>query len=40
MLADVLMNTESINCTMTANGMVASRTTQLGNDFINFIVDK
>jgi hypothetical protein len=38
--ADGLMNIEKINCTMTGNGMVASRTTQLGNDFIEFITNK
>lgn len=34
---DGMMNTESIHCTMTASGMVASRTTKLGDSFISFI---
>lgn len=32
-----LMNTENLNCTMSANGMVAKRTTQMGSDFIKFV---
>lgn len=34
---DGLMNTESIHGIMTSSGMVASRITELGNDFIDFI---
>ena len=38
--ADKLMDTDSINCTMTSQGMVASRTTSWGNQFISFITQK
>lgn len=38
--ADGLMNTENLNGIMTPSGMVASRTTQLGSDFIDFITTK
>lgn len=34
---DGLMNTQSINISMTAQGMVAKRTTQLGDDFLSFL---
>jgi hypothetical protein len=34
---DGVLNTENMNCSMTASGMVASRTTDLGNNFIKFI---
>ena len=37
--SDGLMNTESLDCTMTAQGMVASRVTEMGNDFIKFIAE-
>jgi hypothetical protein len=38
--ADGLMNTESLDCTMTASGMVASRVTEMGDDFIGFITEQ
>lgn len=31
------MNTENLNCMMTASGMVASRVTEIGDEFIRFI---
>lgn len=34
---DGLMNTQSINVTMTSQGMVAKRTTQLGDEFLSFL---
>lgn len=34
---DGLMNTQSINISMTSQGMVAKRTTQLGDDFLSFL---
>ena len=34
---DGLMNTENLNITMTGNGMVAKRTTPLGDDFLKFL---
>lgn len=34
---DGLMSTENLRCTMTGGGMVASKTTALGNRFIRFI---
>lgn len=34
---DGLMNTQSINVSMTAQGMVAKRTTQLGDEFLSFL---
>ena len=36
---DGMLNTSSMNATMTGNGMVASRTTDLGNKFIGFITN-
>lgn len=36
---DGMLNTSSMNGTMTGNGMVASRTTDLGNSFIGFITN-
>lgn len=36
---DGLMNTKDLNCSMTPSGMIASRTTELGNDFIRFIIN-
>ena len=35
--ADGLMNTEDLNSTMSVNGMLSSRITELGNNFIAFI---
>ena len=35
--ADGLMNTEDLNSTMSVNGMLSSRITELGNKFITFI---
>lgn len=35
--ADGLMNTEDLNSTMSVNGMLSSRITELGNNFITFI---
>lgn len=35
--ADGLMNTDNLNCTMTGQGMVASRVSSIGNEFIDFI---
>lgn len=37
--SDGLMNTENLNCTMTSSGMVASRVSDIGKDFINFITE-
>ncbi len=37
--ADGLMNTENLNCTMTSSGMVASRISQIGEEFIKFITE-
>ena len=37
---DGMVNTESLNCTMTSSGMVAKRTTKLGDQFLTFILDK
>ena len=36
---DGMVNTENLNATMTGSGMVAKRTTQLGDDFLRFILD-
>lgn len=36
--ADGMLSTENMNCMMTSSGMVASRTTELGDNFIRFIV--
>lgn len=36
---DGLMSTENLNCTMTGSGMVASRTTGLGNGLVDFIME-
>ncbi len=36
---DGMVNTENLNVTMTGSGMVAKRTTQLGDDFLRFILD-
>lgn len=38
--SDGLMTTESLNTTMSASGMVACRTSEMGNDFIRFITRK
>lgn len=35
---DGMVNTENLNITMTGSGMVAKRTTPLGDDFLNFIL--
>lgn len=35
--ADGMLNTENMNCMMTSSGMVASRTTELGKNFIRFL---
>lgn len=35
--ADGMLNTDNMNCMMTGNGMVASRTTELGKNFILFL---
>lgn len=37
--ADGLMSIEDLNCTMTSSGMVASRVTSIGEDFIKFIIE-
>lgn len=37
---DGMVNTENLNCTMTSSGMVAKRTTKLGDQFLTFILDK
>jgi len=37
--SDGLMNTENLNCTMTSSGMVASRVSDIGKDFIKFITE-
>lgn len=34
---DGLMNTQSINVSITVQGMVAKRTTQLGDEFLSFL---
>ena len=34
---DGLMNTQSLHATMTGQGMVAKRTTALGDEFLSFI---
>ena len=34
---DGLMNTENLNITMTGNGMVAKRTTPIGDEFLKFL---
>lgn len=36
---DGMVNTESLNITMTGSGMVAKRTTPLGDEFLKFILD-
>lgn len=38
--SDGLMTTENLNTTMSASGMVASRTSEMANDFIRFITRK
>lgn len=38
--SDGLMNTDNLNCTMTSSGMLASRVSKIGQDFINFITKK
>ena len=35
--SDGLLNTENLNCTMTSSGMVASRVSEIGEKFIDFI---
>ena len=37
---DGMVNTESLNVTMTGSGMVAKRTSQLGDEFLDFILRK
>ena len=37
---DGMVNTENLNVTMTGSGMVAKRTSQLGDEFLNFILSK
>lgn len=37
---DGLVNTENLNATMTGNGMIAKRTTELGDEFLEFILAK
>lgn len=37
---DGMVNTESLNVTMTGSGMVAKRTSQLGDEFLDFILSK
>ena len=34
---DGMVNTKDLNCTMTGAGMIAKRTTPLGDEFLNFI---
>ena len=36
---DGMVNTENLNCTMTGSGMVAKRTTKLGDQFLSFILE-
>lgn len=36
---DGMVNTENLNCTMTGSGMVAKRTTKLGDQFLRFILE-
>ena len=38
--SDGLMNTADLNCTMTSFGMISSRVSEIGNDFIDFITEK
>jgi len=38
--SDGLMNTPDLNCAVTSSGMVASRVTEIGEDFICFITKK
>lgn len=38
--SDGLMNTADLNCTMTSAGMISSRVSEIGNDFIDFITEK
>ena len=40
MYNDGVLNTPDMNCTMTGSGMVASRTTDLGNSFVDFIIGR
>lgn len=37
---DGLMSTDNLNITMTSMGMIASRTTPLGSQFINFLLEE
>jgi hypothetical protein len=37
---DGMVNTEDLNVTMTGNGMIAKRTTDLADELLNFIFDK
>ena len=37
---DGMVNTKDLNCIMTGAGMIAKRTTPLGDEFLNFIIDK
>lgn len=36
---DGIVNTENLNCTMSGSGMVAKRTTKLGDQFLHFILE-
>lgn len=38
--SDGLMNMADLNCTMTSAGMISSRVSEIGNDFIDFITEK
>ena len=37
---DGMVSTENLNTTMTGSGMVQKRTTDLGDDFLRFVMDK
>lgn len=37
--ADGLMSTDNLNCTMTSSGMLSSRVSEIGKDFIDFITE-
>ena len=37
---DGMVNTEDLNITITGNGMIAKRTTDLADELLNFIFDK
>lgn len=38
--SDDLMNTANLNCTMSSSGMIASRVSKIGKDFIDFITER